>query len=295
MEKQLSRITNYKNFDKNISADYIDFYQIHIYTVEEIISTYYNPEFIDKDGIRVIVNKMESILHQKSDRNLKITLFEKNNKFMFFEDERLIYGGDLCEFNKEKFCFEIKEDQVDFFDLIGEMKADEFIKHGLIAVGAEELYPEIETMALNLLKNQDRIQADYIKWRELNQISPLLKLEIYRIEKDYIPRLIQESVGNSYESILFLPEYKYLQNLDERTTYLLREIASNKIIEGSLRDAIEHAKYQKWFRKHPPLIDPADMMRMELDNDDPNFLSWDDYVANDDEYEEGDDEYSPEF
>ena len=33
------------------------------------------------------------------------------------------------------------------------------------------------------------------------------------------------------------------------------------------------------------------MLRMELDTDDPNFLSYDDYVANDDEFEEGDDEY----
>jgi len=34
---------------------------------------------------------------------------------------------------------------------------------------------------------------------------------------------------------------------------------------------------------------------MELDSDDPDFISYDDYVANEDEYEEGDDEYSPRF
>jgi hypothetical protein len=272
----------------------MNFYQIHIYTVEEIISTYYNPKFINIDEVRAIVSKMESIIQQKTNGNLKITLFEKNGKFMFFEDKKLIYG-ELCEFNKEKFCFVIKEDNNDFFSFIGETKADEFIKKGLIAVGAEELYSEIEPMALEQRRNQDRINADYIKWRELNQTTPLLKLELYRIEKNYIPRLIQESTGYSYESILFLPENKYLLNLDERTTFLLREIATNKVVEGSLREAIEYIKDQKYFRKYPPIMDPVDMMRMELDNDDPNFLSWDDYVANDDEHEEGDDEYSPNF
>ena len=73
------------------------------------------------------------------------------------------------------------------------------------------------------------------------------------------------------------------------------EIETGKIVESDIEDIIESIKFAKWQRKHPPLIDLNDAMRMELDNDDPNFLSWDDFVANDDEYEEGDDEYEPGF
>ncbi len=42
---------------------------------------------------------------------------------------------------------------------------------------------------------------------------------------------------------------------------------------------------------HTPIIDMGDMLRMELDNDDPNFLSYGDYIANEDELEEWDEEY----
>ncbi|MBV5343498.1 hypothetical protein JZU68_07775, partial [bacterium] len=232
-------------------------------------------------------------IQKNSSRGKDITIFEKNGKFLIAEHKELIDPGEMLVFESQAGKYIWVENGNDFFEFIGDIQPDAFIKNALITVGAEDLYPVVEPYALKLRQNQDKFNNDCIKWRELNQTIPLLNLEIYRIETNYVPRLVQKIPCHSYESGLFLPEYQFLQKTDERTTYLLREIATNKVIEGSLDEAIEHAKYQKWARKHPPFMNPGDMMRMELDDDDPDFLSWDDYIANDDEFEEGDDEYSP--
>lgn len=293
MKEATTIVTAVEEYTDKYTGDFLSHYQVHIFSVPFTISTYYNPEFVSIEQVKHIADNLLTNIRKRSDRKNKITLFQKNGKFLISEDEELIDAGDLLFFDADNMRYEQSDvfDDLEYF--LKEQNAEEFFKNALITIGAEDLYSEIQPFVKKIHENQIRICNDYEKWRELNETAPKLILEIYKIEKNYIPVKTKEFLCNSYESAMFLPEHRTEIDSNNRTTYLLREIASNKIIDGNLNEAIESIKYNKWFKKHPSVMDPDALRRMELDDDDPDALSMDEYLKNDDEYEEGDDEYSP--
>ncbi len=292
MKETITEVTSSEEYKNTYEGEYANYFQIHIYSMPEIISTYYNPEDYNVEKVQEIAETKLAKIRIKSNRRDKITLFARNGKFLISEDTEFIDQGEPLVFNKKRMCYEYDEYFESADDILGGIKIDNFIKNSFITVGAEDLYETVEPFVNEMRKANDDWALRQANLRELNKTDPKLILEIYRIEKDYKPVLKESIPIHSYDAI-FLPEYKsIIQSEDDRITYLIRDIATKKIIEGNLRDDIEGLKFEKWQRKHPSIIDPEAMLRMELDNDDPNFLSYDDYVANDDEFEEGDDEYS---
>ena len=91
---------------------------------------------------------------------------------------------------------------------------------------------------------------------------------------------------------MYLPEYYEIIRSSNRITFLIKDNETNKIVEGSIEEAIEGIKYDKWQKRHPSVIGLNELQRMELDDDDPDFLSYDDYIDTSDELEEGDEDYS---
>lgn len=293
MKNPLTKISQFEEYTDAYKGDFFRHYQIHIFSVPQIISTYYDPRYIEIDQVKHIAENLFDKIRTRSNRNNEVTLFEKNNKFLISEHSKLIEPAEIMEFDAENLKFEFSEDNDDFFDFLGETKVDVFVRNALITVGAEDLYSEIEPFVNQHCKEQGRLNSYYAELRDLDKTNPLYKLEIYRIEKNYIPVKIDEKQCNSVESFNLLPEYRSIEKKDKRITILLKEISTGKIVEGDINEAIERIKYNKWFRKNPSVIDAGALFRMELDDDDPNFLSWDDYVSNDEENEEGDDEYTP--
>jgi hypothetical protein len=297
MERLITIHTSHEDFTDTYSGEYFDYFQIHIYSVPEIVSNYYNPEICSEKIIKSTAeNLLKKIKDRSSSRSKKITMFEKNGKFLICEDPQLFDEGEILSFDKERSLYEYDFDQninnIDVF--LGDLKVDDFIKNGLITIGASDLYEVIAPIAINKRAMNDRYFEKCEEERRLNLSDPKLNLEIYRIERDYKPVLINTFQLHKHDS-MYLPEYSSLIQSDERITFLVKDIATGKIIEGNLNEDIEGLKYNKWQKKHPGTMDVGDMQRMKLDDDDPDFLSWDDYVDNDDEVEEGDEDYQPEF
>jgi hypothetical protein len=297
MERSITIHTSPEDHTNIYDGEYFDYFQIHIYSVTEIISTYYNPEYTNKETVSSTAeNLVKKIKERSGHRAKKITMFEKNGKLLICESTELFDDGEILFFDKERSLYEYDFDQDlnDIDDYLGDIKVDDFIKNGLITIGASDLYDMIQPIAIKKRAQNDSYLEKCEEERRLNLSDPKLNLEIYRIEKNYKPVLIKTFKLHKHDS-MYLPEYSSLIQSDERITFLVKDIITGKIIEGNLNEDIEGLKYNKWQRKHPSIIDAGDMLRMELDDDDPDFLSWDDYVNNDDEMEEGDEDYQPEF
>jgi hypothetical protein len=297
MERSITIHTSPEDYTNTYNGEHFAYFQIHIYSVPEIISTYYNPENTNKETVRSTAEVLAKKIKERSGhRAKKITMFEKNGKFLICESPELFDDGEILSFDKQRSLYEYDFDQDlnDIDDYLGDIKVDDFIKNGLITIGASDLYDVIEPIAMTKRAMNDRYLERCEEERRLNLSDPKLNLEIYRIEKNYKPVLIKTFQLHKHDS-MYLPEYSSLIQSDERITFLVKDIATGKILEGNLNEDIEGLKYNKWQRKHPSIIDAGDMQRMELDDDDPDFLSWDDYVNNDDEMEEGDEDYEPGF
>lgn len=286
--------TKYNEYTNSYEGEFENCFQIHIYSLPQIISTYYNTSNSTLESVK---NKAYSVLktiRKRSDRGNQISIFETNGKFLITEYTELIDQGEVLAFNEENMRYNYQENEVRIEDYLGNRKIDDFIKESLISVGAEELYEIVKPFATSMRKNNDTWEQRNEELRTLNKSSPQFILEIYSIEKDYKPILTHAYQIYNIEA-MFLPEYYDLIRGNTRVTYLVKDLNTNKVIDGSLEEAIESIKYEKWLKKNPPTIDLNDLQRMELDSDDLNFLNYDDYTANDDEFEEGDDEYSPKF
>jgi hypothetical protein len=294
MKKPITIHTTFHDYSNTYNGEYFDYFQIHIYSMAQVISTYYHPEFAT---IKTVTNAAEIILEtirERSDRRNKITLFQKKGKFLIAEDSELIDQGEVLVFDAKRMCYEYSDEYVDSQYFLSNIKIDDFLKNSFLTIGAEDLFEVVAPFAKKMRKNNDDLELRNEELRLLNASDPNFTLEIYTIEKNYKPVLKSSFLLHSEEG-LYLPEYFSTIHSNERITYLLKEIATGKVIDGNLKEDIESIKYFKWQRKNPSIIDLEALNRMELDSDDPDFISYDDYVANEDEYEEGDDEYSPRF
>jgi hypothetical protein len=142
-------------------------------------------------------------------------------------------------------------------------------------------------------KHQKPIEQQYSETREFDKLKPKFTIEVYKIEKNYKPVLVKTLQSFDHEMTTYLPENRHLFDAEGRFTYKVVDNATKKVVEDNIEEAIESIRFNKHLGKNHPTMDLGAMQRMELDNDDPNFLSWEEYAANDDEYEEGDDEYIP--
>jgi len=287
-------LTSADEYTNSYIGKYLTCYQIHIFSFNKIFSTYFNTNNITKEQVKINAESVVSEIRKRSEGKNKGFLFERDGKFLISENENLFDYVELYEFNPEFVRYEPCYDYDDFFDFIGDAPVEIFLKNAFITVGAEELYSVIEPQITRLIEIQISDIKQFNDWRELDRKEPKYIVEIYKIEKNYVPVKVQEIQSNNFEITLSLPEYRYIVKSGQRMAYVAKDITSGKTIESTLKDKIESIKYNKWLNKNPTLIDLEDMARMELDSDDPNFLSYKDFTQLDeDEFEEGDDEYTP--
>ncbi|PQB07553.1 hypothetical protein BST83_10575 [Polaribacter filamentus] len=294
MKRPVTIYTPFEDFKNSYKGEYFNYFQIHIYSMAEVISTYYIPELTTIETVKKAAQTILEAIRKRSDRKNRITLFQKNGKFLIAESEDLIDQGEVLKFNEAQMCYEYADEYDGSQYFLNKIKIDSFIKNSFITIGAEDLFEEVVVFAQQMRENNDAWELRNEKLRLLNASDPRFTLEIYKIEKDYKP-VLKSSIQCHSEEAIYLPEYFNIIQSSQRYTYILKEITTNKIIEGNLEEDIESIKHSKWQRKNPSVIDLEAMQRMELDDDDPNYLSYDDYVANEDELEEGDNEYSPRF
>jgi len=278
------------DYSEGYEEHFYDYYQIHVFSLGKIISQYYDPSDFTPDYVKDTANNLLKIIRQRSQRKNQITMFQNHNKFMITEHKEFVDPGDILDFYVETLRYDYSDDFDDLFELIDGFNVELFIKEAFLKIGGEDLYKAVEPYVVKLRKQQLQQELRFNNLRELNKTDPLLKLEVYRIEKNYIPIKIHEFLCHDEESALFIPEHHKLIK-QERIAYILQEISTGKLIENSIDDTIHLIKHNKWQRKNPSVIGLDEMRRMELDNEDPDFLSWDDYVANEDEYEEGDEDF----
>lgn len=294
MERPITIFTRYDDFEAEYTGEYFDYFQIHIYSIPQIVSTYYDPKLTTTANVKNAAETILKKIQERSNRGNRISLFEKNGKFLIVEDPEFIDDGEPLYFNPKDVRYEYIEEINSVEELLNGTKIDDFIRDSLITVGAEDLYEVVAPFAKKMRDNNDAGEVENEKLRELNRKDPKLTLEVYKIEKDYKPVLKESIPIHSYEAI-YLPEYYKIIRSSNRLTFLIRDNASNKIIDGDIKEAIESIKYSKWEKRNPSVIGLNEMHRMELDDDDPDFLNYDDYIDNSDKLEEGDEDYTPSF
>lgn len=294
MKKPTTVYTSSEDFGSKYTGEYSEHFQIHIYSLPQITSSYYDPKLTVIATVRNAAETLLKKIQERSIRRERISLFEKNGKFLIAEDPELIDQGEPLYFNSEEVRYKYFEYPMSIEDLLNGTKIDDFIRNGLITVGAEDLYDIIEPFAIKMRANNDEWEERNDKLRELNKTDPKFTLEFYKIERNYKP-VLKESIPIHSEEAIYLPEYFEFIQGSRRITYLIRENETGKIVDGSIEDTIEGLKYNKWQKRHPSVIGLNELQRMELNNDDPDFLSYDDYIDTSDELEEGDEDYTPSF
>jgi hypothetical protein len=295
MENQFSKVTKSKEYTNTCIEDYSEYYQLHILSYSQVFSNYYKKTEYSLDTVKTnTLNIFESIKN-KTSFPIEAGFFEKDGIFLISDSDELINYTDLFDFDIEQGCYDFNNLGINLFDFIGETPADVYFKNALTTVGAASLIPVVEPFLPELLEEQTQVFEMYKQMREEDKASPLFLVEIYKIEKNYIPNKTHEFKCASLESATTLPEIRNLVMDDERATLLIKDLETHEIIEGSLEEAIEGIKHAKWVKKHPSVIDPALLVRMKLDSTHPDYLSYDDYIAELVEFEEGDDEYEPNF
>jgi hypothetical protein len=295
MEDIFNKVTEFKDYNIEASNNYSAYYQIHILSYNKIVSSYYNKEDYDFEDINKKANKLYNSIKNKSVEIYNISLFNTEDIFLITDDKTLIEEDELNEYNSEYGRYEKSNDYEDIFSFLDKTNIDTFIESALITVGAKKMIPPLKTKIESLLKTQNRSREFWEKLNETEKGEPKYIVEVYRIERNYKPSKIQEFKCATLEASYCLPEIKLLLDSDKRITCLIKEIDTGKIIEGSLKEAIESIKFEKWQKRNPTIIDSELMLRMELDNDDPNFINYEDFIANDDELEQGDEDYQPRF
>lgn len=294
MEKPITIYTSLEEYTTKYSGNYFNYFQIHIYSIPQIISTYYDPKLTNVATVKNTAKTILKKIQEGSSRGDRISLFEKNGKYLIAEDPEFIDQGESLYFNPERVCYEYIEDINSIEDLLNGIKIDDFIRNSLVTVGAEDLFEIIKPFAQKMRENNDAWEQSNDKLRELNKTDPKFTLEFYKIEKNYKP-VLKETIPIHSEEAIYLPEYFEIIQSKNRITYLIRDNETKKIIDGSIEEAIEGIKYDKWQKRNPSVIGLSELQRMEVDDDDPDFLSHDDYIDNSDELEEGDEDYSPSF
>lgn len=294
MERPITIYRTFEEYTSKYTGEYFYFFQIHIYSIPQIVSTYYNPKLTTIATVKNAAQVILKNIQERSNRGNRISLFEKDGKFIIAEDSELIDEGEPLYFNAKDNRYEYIENIYSIEDFLDGIKIDDFIRNSLITVGAEDLYEVVSPYAEKMRINNDKWEKQNEKLRNLNKTDPKFTLEFYKIEKDYKP-VLKEAIPIHSEEAIYLPEFHQIIMSQDRITYLIRSNETNKVIDGSIEEAIEGMKYTKWQRRNPSVIGLNELQRMELDDDDPDFLNYDDYINNDDEVEEGDEDYTPSF
>ncbi len=294
MENYFYLITGREDFEENIKNDYDGYHQVHIFSPSEIHSTYFEIDYHDLDDVRALVEDVLVQIKFNSDKDLKISMFEYDGIFIIANDPNLIKTEECFEYNTKRTMYEYSSAFLNVYYFLGEQKIDDYLTKAFNTIGAGRILEYFKPQISALVKEQNIEFERWERLREEDKKAQNFKVEIYKIKKDYIPEKIKEYLCASMESVVCLPEITG-HTAENRVVSVVTEIATGKNVDGTLEEAIESIKFSKWLRKHPATIDMVDSMRMDLDEDDPNFLSWEDYVANDDEYEKGDDEYEPKY
>lgn len=295
MEGLTQVIYYYNDYLKSYSGNETDYHQLHIFTIPQIRSMYFDPSIISHDQVQKIAEDLLISVRERSSRGNKVTLFENNGKYLLTEYDELVDPGEMLWFNAQHARYEIDSDNSDLFDYIGDIHVDALFNNVLKCIGATDLIPVIEPHVASLKQKQERIQSFYAQLRLQNEAAPKLMLEIYRIEKNYKPVKIKEVPCHDEDGAICLPEHRAYWERDNRVTFLLRDIERNQIVYGNLADTVEGLKHEKWVENHPGTMDLDDMHRMELDNDNPDFLDVDNAYGSGDDDEEGDKDYEPKF
>jgi len=295
MENQFSKVTKSSDYTDSCIADYTEYYQLHILSYSQVFSNYYKKTEYKlahvKDNSLIILDSIQ----KKTTFPLEVSLYEKDGIFLITDSDELINYTDLFDFNIEQGCYDYADHGINLFEFIGEQAVDTFIKNALTTVGAASLIPVVKPFFQELLEEQANIFEYYNKMRDEDKTSPKYLVEIYKIEKNYIPKVTHEFKCASIESATTLPEIKNLVLNDERTTMLIKEIATDEVVEGSLDEAIEGIKYTKWMKKQQEIAKAIRQQRIAGKNDSPLLINDATELNNNDEYEEGDDEYMPKF
>lgn len=295
MENQFSKITLSSDYTESCAADYNEYYQLHILSYSQIFSNYYKKSEFDLDQVKSnSLNILDSI-QKKTDFPIDASLYEKEGVFLITDSDELINYTNLFDFNIKQGRYDYADHGMDLFEFVGDKPVDVFIKNGLTTVGAEALVSVVEPFIPELVAEQAAVIEYYDKMREEDKASPKYLVEIYNIEKDYIPKVTHEFTCASIESATSLPEIKSLVLNDERSTMLVKEIDSNEIVEGSIEEAITGIKHAKWVRKHQAIINAEQRKKRQTDNNESNVIEDENSVVITDVYEEGDDEYVPSF
>lgn len=294
MKRPLILTTSYSEFLEPYDGDIENHYQVHLLSFLEVLSWYFDPEEYSIEEMPAealnIFTKVKNGYGSEGS-----TLFQIDGKYLITEHPEIYQLYSLFEIDSDRFCYKFPDNDIKYLDFLGKKSPSEYIKCQLTAIGAPDLYPVLEHLSLKLDEGEAKSLKQQEAWRQLDKTDPKFRLEVYRIGINYVPVKDKEFLVHGHESAMCLPEYQPVYDLDNRIVYLMIDLATNKVIDGDLQQDIESIKYHKWQRKHPGTVDLGDMQRMELDNDDPDFLSWEELVANDDEVEEGDDEYTPDF
>ncbi|WP_142683050.1 hypothetical protein [Chitinophaga polysaccharea] len=253
MEGLTQVIYYYNDYPNNYSGNGADHYQLHIFAVPQTISTYYDPSIVSRAQVRKIAEDLLIAVRERSIRGNKVTLFENNGKYLLTEHDKLVDPGEMLRFNARHARYEtdLDSDNSDLFDYIGDVRVDELFNNVLKCIGATDLMSVIEPHIAFLKQEQERIESFYTQLRSQNEADPKLKLEIYRIEKNYKPVKIKEVLCHNEDGAICLPEHRAYWAADNRVTYLLRDIEKDQIIYGSLADSVERLMHEKWLKKHP--------------------------------------------
>lgn len=294
MEDQFIKITQCSDYKESCSEDYSEYYQLHILSYSKLVSSYYKKTVFDFKRLTNEIHSLLKTIQKKSTLTDTVTLYEKDGIFLLTDSDELINYIELYDFETTKGCYEYIQG-IDLFDFLEGKPVDIFIKNALTTVGAASLIEQINPFLTHHRKEQIRIDKIMQDYRDEDKVSPKYLVEIYKIEKNYKPIKIHEFKCATVQSAQSLREIRLLTYSDNRTVSIIKEIATGKTIEESLEQAIESIKNTKWQKRNPSVNDLDAMQRMELDNDDLDFISYDDYVATDDELEEGDEEYEPRF
>jgi len=295
MENQFIKISEIAECAGVYDEFYDEYYQLHILSFSHIVSTYYKRDIYKLQNVKLKALETLDSIRNRSDNREEIILYEYDGIFLISNSSKFINYEELFSFNYEKGRYEYIDNPIDLFDYLGDKQVGTYFKNAIISVGAKPILSVVDKYFDFLSNEQIRLSKLIEELRTKDAASPKYRVEIYSIEKNYKPNKIKEFLCASVESAYSRPEIIALANKNNRTTMLIKEIDTGKVIDGSLEEAIESIKFEKWQRKHPSVIDMEVANRMDLDNNDPNFLSYDDYLSNDDEYEEGDDEYEPRF
>lgn len=295
MEDQFSKVTKSSEYTDVCIDDYSEYFQLHVLSYSQIISNYYKKTEYDLAQVKDNSLKILDSIQKKTTFPIDPSLYEKDGVFLITDSDELINYTDLFDFNIEQGCYDYANQDMDLFEFIGEQPVDAFIKNALITVGAASLITVVESFIPELVEEQASTIENYNKMRDEDKASPKYLVEIYKIEKNYIPKITHEFKCATIESATTLPEIKNLVLNDERSTMLVKEIATDEIVEGSIEESIEGIKHGKWLRRNQEIINAALHEKMKSDNNDSDPIKSDNSITINDEYEEGDDEYVPRF